>query len=180
MWVGTVALALACSPVLVAQNRRFTAPQPRAEHHAGQWLRQHRNLSPEQQRKALENDPAFHNLSPQQQQQLRGQLQRFNSLPPAQQDRWLNRMETWEHLTPDQKQQARGLYRQWRQLPPDRRREVQNALQSLRSMPPDARQRAIDSQDYKKRFTLEERQMLDDASKLPLAPAEPSEQGPEE
>ena len=122
VWVGTaaLALALACATPLVAQNRRF-APQPRQQHHAGQWLRQHRNLTPEQQKKALENDPTFRNLPSQQQQHLRGQLQRFNSLPPAQQDRWLNRMETWEHLTPDQKQQARGLYRQWRQLPPDRR-----------------------------------------------------------
>ena len=53
-------------------------------------------------------------------------------------------------------------------------------------MPPDARQRAIESEDFKKRFTPEERNMLDDASKLPLAPpepaepAEPSEQGPDE
>jgi hypothetical protein len=47
-------------------------------------------------------------------------------------------------------------------------------------MPPEARQRAIESDDYKKRFTPEERNMLDGASKLPLAPPEPNEQAPEE
>jgi hypothetical protein len=46
-------------------------------------------------------------------------------------------------------------------------------------MPPDARQRAINSEDFKKRFSPEERNMLDGASRLPLAPAEPSE-APEE
>jgi len=55
----------------------------------------------------------------------------------------------------------------------------------LRAMPPEARQRAIESDAYKSRFTPQERDMLNNASKLPLAPAEPNErpaneQGPEE
>jgi hypothetical protein len=184
-WMGTgiLALALAASSASASQGNRSPRNPGHAQaqgHHAGQWLNEHRNMPPEQQRKALESDPGFRRLPPQRQQQLRNQLQRFNNMPPEQQSRMLNRMETWEHLTPEQKGQARGLYQRWQQLPPDRRQAVKGALQTLRAMPPDARQRAIESDDYKKRFTPEERNMLDGASKLPLAPPEGNERAPEE
>jgi len=42
-------------------------------------------------------------------------------------------------------------------------------------MPPEARQRQIDSDAYKRQFSPQERNVLSGASKLPLAPAEPSE-----
>jgi len=173
-----------------AQNRR-EGPHPKNEGraqnqghpqggqgHVGEWLRQHRNLPPEQQKKALENDSRFRGLPPQKQEALRNQLQRFNSMPPQQQERMLNRMETWEHLTPDQKQQARQLHDQMQQLPPERRQAIRNAVEALRAMPPDARQKAIESDAYKGRFNPQEREMLGNASRLPLAPAEPNEQAP--
>jgi len=191
--VATVAvvMALAATTPSWAQNRHeVPRPQnqghpqnqgrPQNQGHSGEWLRQHRNLPPDQQRRALENDPRFRSLPPQRQQQLRNQLQRFNSMPPQQQDRMLHRMETWEHLTPEQKQQARQLHEQMQQLPPDRRQAIRNAVQTLRAMPPEARQRAIESDAYKNRFTPQERDMLNKASRLPLAPAEPNERGPEE
>lgn len=175
-----------------AQNRH-EGPHPKNEGHAqnqghpqggqghvGEWLRQHRGLSPEQQRKALESDPRFRGLPPQRQEALRNQLQRFSNMPQQQQDRMLNRMETWEHLTPDQKQQARQLHEQMQQLPPERRQAIRNAVEALRAMPPDARQKAIESDAYKGRFNPQEREMLGNASRLPLAPAEPNEQAPNE
>ncbi|HXY16037.1 MAG TPA: DUF3106 domain-containing protein [Terriglobales bacterium] len=152
--------------------------RPQNQGHAGEWLRQHRNLPPEQQRKALESDPRFRALPPQRQQQLQNGLQRFNSMPVQQQDRMLRRMEIWEHLTPQQKQQARQLHQQMQQLPPDRRQAVRNAVQSLRAMPPEARQRTIDSDAYRSHFSPQELEMLNNASRLPLAPAEPG--GPPE
>jgi len=140
--------------------------------HAGQWLRQHQNLPPEQQRRALENDPQFRKLPPQRQEQLRERLDHFNSRPPEEKQRILNRMETWEHLTPAQKDSARQVHQQMQQLAPDRRQAVRSAIDTLRAMPPDARQRMIESDSYKSRFTPEERGILDGASKLPLAPAQ--------
>jgi len=113
-----LALATVC-PSMAQKNHPEEHPQKKQQqqHHAGEWLRQHRNLPPEQQRKALESDPQFRNLPPQRQQQLRNQLQRFNNVPPEKQQQMLNRMETWEHLTPEQKQQARQIHDQMQQLP---------------------------------------------------------------
>src|SRR5215469_15466249 len=87
-------------------------PGARQQGHAGDWLRQYKDLPPAEQERALQNDPAFRRLPPGQQQVLKDRLQRFSNLPPQQQLRVLNRMETWEHLTPVQKQQARQLYSQ--------------------------------------------------------------------
>jgi len=188
VWLEMAALAAVlavAAPCLAGQNHRNEAPRPPAQSnrqggHAGEWLRQHRNLPPEQQKRALQNDPQFRSLPPQRQQRYLNQLDRFNRMPPEQQQRVLNRMETWEHLTPQQKDQARQLHSQMQELSPDRRQAVRNAVQALRAMPPEARQRQIDSDRYKSMFSPHERDMLGNASKLPLAPAEPNEPAPEQ
>ncbi len=186
VWLGMAALAAVlagASPCLAAQNHRSEPPRPPAQSraanegkpggHAGQWLRQHRNLPPEQQKRALQNDPQFRSLPPQRQQRYLNQLDRFNRMAPEQQQRVLNRMETWEHLTPEQKGQARELHSQMQELSPDRRQAVRKAVQALRAMPPEARQREINSDRYRNMFSPHERDMLNSASRLPLAPAEP-------
>ena len=200
-----VMLALAAVPLLTvgsfAQNRKNESPppphqeraqsrpQPRNEtprsapsyqppaegHHSGQWLNQHRSQSLEQQRQALQNDRDFRRLTPDRQQKFEQRLQRFDSMPPERQQQVLRRMETWEHLTPQQKQQFRATDSQFRSLPPDRRQAVRNAIESLRAMPPEARQRAIESGRFSQ-FSPQERDVLNNAAQLPLAPAEPQPQ----
>jgi hypothetical protein len=79
-------------------------------------------------------------------------------------------METWEHLTPKQKQDFLGMRNQFNNLPTDRRRAVHNAIDTLRAMPPNVRQRELQSGRFSQ-FSPQERQILDDATRLPLAPA---------
>jgi hypothetical protein len=159
-------------PAAPAQQART----PRQQGHAGDWLRQYKDLSPDEQEKALQGDPAFQKLPPAKQQALRQRLQHFSGLPPQQQLRMLNRMETWEHLTPEQKQQAKQIFGQMRQLPPDRRRMVHTAIDDLRTMPPDQRDRVIDSDRFKGMFSDQERQMMREATRLPLAPPDSGDQ----
>ncbi len=90
----------------------------------------------------------------------------------------LNRMETWEHLTPGQKAQARQIFGQMRQLPPERQRMVTTAIRDLRSMPPDQREQVINSERFKGMFSDQERSMMRDVTRLPLAP--PEGEGPQE
>jgi len=184
--IAALALALTGAAPCLAQGHHpeehpsHPVPRPpkgQQNGHSGQWLRQHKDLPPEQQRRALQNDPQFRSLPPQQKQHLQNQLDRFNSLPPEKRQQMLNRMDTFGHLTPEQKETARQIHTQMQQLPPERRQAVRNAVQALRAMPPAARQRQIDSDAYKKQFTPEERNILGGASKLPLAPAAPN--GPE-
>jgi len=181
-WMAAAALAMAAvvtSPSLAQHNHFRSAPQliqnrqpPHPGGHAGDWLRRYKGLSPGEQERALQSDPAFRRLSPERQQLLRQRLQHFASLPPQQQQRMLNRMETWEHLTPGQKQQARELFGRMQQLPVDRRRMVTTAVRDLRSMPPGQREQIIDSHRFKGMFSPEERDIMRGAARLPLAPPE--------
>ena len=140
--------------------------------HAGDWLRRYKDLPPAQQRRALENDPQFRRLPPQQQARLQQRLQHFSSLPREQQERMLNRMQTWEHLTSDQKQRARQLFQQFKQLSPDRRQAVNQAIREMRGLPPGQRDQLINSEQYSREFSLQERVLLEGAAHLPLSPGE--------
>lgn len=159
-------------PQFQAPPRDYRNYSPPAQgHHSGQWLNQHRDMPLDQQRRALQNDPQFRQLPPERQQRLEQRLQRFDSMPAERQQQVLRRMETWEHLTPQQKQEFRGVGAQFNSLPPDRRQAVRNAIESLRAMPPAARQREIESGRFSQ-FSPQERQILNGASRLPLAPSE--------
>jgi hypothetical protein len=187
-WMATAVLAAAAVVVYpspgLAQRNNFRPVQgrpaaPIQNHqlarpggHAGDWLRRYRGLSPGEQERALQSDPAFRRLPPERQQLLRQRLQHFASLPPEQQQRMLNRMETWEHLTPGQKQQARELFGRMQQLPADRRRMVTTAVRDLRAMPPGQREAIIDSNRFRGMFSPEERDIMRGATRLPLAPPE--------
>lgn len=161
------------------QNEIPRPYQPPAQgHHSGQWLNQHREQPLDQQRRALESDPTFRRLPPQRQQQLEQRLQHFNSMPADRQQQVLRRMETWEHLTSAQKQQFRSVDSQFRALPPGRQQAVRNAIQTLRAMPPEARERAIGSGRFNQ-FSPQEQQILNNAARLPLAPAQPNASRPE-
>jgi len=124
----------------------------------------------------LQNDPQFRRLPRDRQQKFEQRLQHFDSMPPDRQQQVLRRMETWEHLTSQQKQQFRSLDSQFKGLPPDRQQAVRNAIQTLRAMPPEARQREIQAGRFSQ-FSPQERQVLNDAAQLPLAPA-PSQSQP--
>jgi len=140
--------------------------------HGGDWLRQHQNLPPAEQQRALQNDPNFQKLPPERQQRLEQRLQRFNSLPPQQRERVLNRMETFEHLPPGEQQRIRGMYSQMRELPDDRRQEVRQAARRLRNMPPDARERVLNSPEFRNRFSDQEQGLVRGLSNL-NGPEEP-------
>ena len=180
VWVAMISLALVVgssqpSHALGRRGNRGERKQQAARrpgHHAGEWLRQYKDLPADQQQQALDNDPAFRNLPPERQQKLKERLQHFSSLPSDRQQRILDRMETWEHLTPQQKQQAKQLFSQLKDLPPERRQMVQSAIDNLRNMPPDQRQQAIDSNRFKNQFSPQERGLLNGISQLPLAPAD--------
>jgi hypothetical protein len=57
-------------------------------------------------------------------------------------------------------------------LPPDRQRMMKTAIGDLRAMPPDQREKVLDSPRFQSMFSDQERNMLRETTKLPLAPAE--------
>ena len=52
---------------------------------------------------------------------------------------------------------------------------MKTAIGDLRSMPPDQRERVLESDRFKGMFSEQERNMLRETTKLPLAPSQPPE-----
>ncbi|MDR3763865.1 MAG: DUF3106 domain-containing protein [Acidobacteriota bacterium] len=128
--------------------------------HTGDWLRDNRKLSPDEQRHLLQQDPNFNRLPPQRQQQLVNRLQKFNSMTPQQQQRVLNRMQMMEHLPPAQQQRANQLFGQFKQMPEARKQAVRQELHQMHNMPPEAREHELDSPELRNRFSPDELRML--------------------
>ncbi len=138
------------------QSERPRRPGP----HFGDWLRNNKNIPAEQQQKALESDPKFKNLPPDRQEKLKMRLQQFNALPQDQQQRILQRMETWEHMTPEQHQRARVLLDRMRALPDERRALVRQQFHSLAGLSPEQRQKVMNSDQFRRNFNEDERDMI--------------------
>jgi hypothetical protein len=53
---------------------------------------------------------------------------------------------------------------------------MKTAIGDLRAMPPDQREQVLDSPRFKSQFSEQERNMLRETTKLPLAPAQRAQQ----
>jgi hypothetical protein len=126
----------------------------------GDWLREHQNLTPDQQEKLLESDPGFKKLPPARQAELKERLRKFNNLTPEQRERALNRMEFMASLTPQQREQIREAQKTLQGLPQDRQIMVHKALRHLRQMTPEERQKVMNEDRFKSTFSEQERGVL--------------------
>jgi len=162
------------------QEARQEARQQNREQnqdHLNQWMQNHRDLTPEQQQRALENEQGFRQLPPQTQQRLREDLNRLNNMPDARRERILNRNEQLEHLPPQQRQQVLDAYARLGALP--RAQAIGQAFRQLRMMPPDRREAYMNSPAFRSQFSEEERGTLNNLFAVePYLPASPQQPPP--
>jgi hypothetical protein len=128
--------------------------------HLGTWLQRHGNMPPEQQERALQNEPGFSRLPPETQQKLLNRLRQINRMPPNQRQRTLDHIEALERLTPQMRQQVRASVQDFRALPEDRQRLVRKAFRDLKEYPPEQREVMMNSGQFQAQFTPHERSIL--------------------
>ncbi len=162
-------------------NAPSSAPNPNhvAQHPGrkmGDWLREHQNLTPDQQEKLLESDPNFKKLTPERQAELKERLRKFNSLSPEQRERALNRMEFMASLTPQQREEIRQAQQTLQGLPPDRQIMIHKALRHLRSMDPQQRQQVMNEDRFKSMFSEQERGIIGQLAAINPPEGEPNPQ----
>jgi hypothetical protein len=116
--------------------------------HLAEWMNRHSKLTPDQQQKALENEPGFKDLPPATQQRMKERLTQLNAMPPEKRAQILERNEAMEHLTLEQRGQVRSAMKQLADLPPDDRRYVARTFRGLRELPPAARQNVLNSDRF--------------------------------
>ncbi len=134
----------------------------------GEWLEAHKNLTPDQQLKLLESDPAFKKLSPDRQNALRERLKKFNSLPPEKRQQAFQRMEFLAKLTPDQREKLRDASKELQGLPPDRQVAVHKALRHLRKMPQQEREQELQSDRFRSTFSDQEQKLISQLVSMPI------------
>ena len=143
-----------------SQNPANGALPPVRGEHLQQWIEHHNQLSIDQQRSALQNEPGFRSLPPQTQQRMLDRLQNLNSLPPQQRERVLQRGEAMEKLSPEQRAQVRSAMGQLGALSVERRRAVGRSFRELRNLSPQQQNRMLNSQEFRDQFSDQERGTL--------------------
>jgi hypothetical protein len=116
--------------------------------HLGQWMNQHKGMTPAQQQQALQREPGFRELPPQTQQRYIERLAQLNAMPAGERQKMLVRNEWMEHLNPDQRAQVRGATEELGSLPPEQRKAVARSFRQLRELPPGERNAAMNSQRF--------------------------------
>lgn len=139
--------------------------------HLGDWLNNHRNLSPQQQEQELRREPGFNRLSPEMQQRVLNRLRSLDSRPPEQRQRILQRNEMFEGLSPQQKADVRMSSQSLAGMAPERQRMVRQAFIDLRGIPPQQRDQILHSARFSQTFTPDERHVL--GSLLSIEPYDP-------
>jgi hypothetical protein len=123
------------------------------------------SMSPKQRERALQK------LPPERQKRIREQIDRFNSLPPEERERLRARYQRFSALPPETQDNMRREMRKFRDLPPERRSALGREMRRLREMPEADRQARVDSEEFRSRYSPEEREMLQDLSEnLPPPP----------
>jgi hypothetical protein len=113
-------------------------------------------LSPQEQKKVIENYNKQRNLSPADRQEIK------------------KREEIFGRLTPEQKDHVRNdLAPKWKQLPPDRQRAIQQRLGVLQNMPESARNQHLNDPNFTRGMNEEDKAMLRDLSHLHVGAPDP-------
>jgi hypothetical protein len=160
MFLPAVALPTLCFARPVPQQGGHPRFENNQQAHLGTWLQRHGNMPPEQQERALQNEPGFNRLNPETQQKLLNRLRQINRMPPNQRQRTLDRIEAMEQLTPQMRQQVRTSVQDFHALPEDRQRLVKKAFRDLRDYPPEQRGVMMNSGQFQSQFTPHERAIL--------------------
>lgn len=162
------------APSASAAQPMNAPPKPAAsptKEHLPEWMERHRDLTPQQQQQALQNEPGFRQLPAATQQRMLSRLAQLNAMAPQQRRQLLERAEEMEHLNPDQRQQVRGAMAELGRLPAERRRIVARAFRDLRMMPVNQRQAYLSSEYLHRELSPQERITLGDLMAVePLLP----------
>jgi hypothetical protein len=157
----TLALAmLLAMPLAGIQERpsqdgdRPAAQAPPSSNAIDRW----NQMSPEERERELAK------LPPARAKQIRQRIQRYNQMHPEEQQALRERYQTFSQLPQEKRQLVRARLREFRQLPAERRPIVHREVEQMRLLPEPQRQARLNSEDFRNRFSADERQIVRDLS----------------
>ena len=113
---------------------------------------------------ALDRERALSSLPGNQQKEIASRLEAIDRLDPANRAALLSRYRKLESLSSEQKDHVRNVLRQFTKLPEPRREAVRSELDQLDKLSPSDRTHRLSSDDYRNRFTSQERHIIENTS----------------
>jgi len=147
-----VLLASAAGPAKSQQEPDRPAAQQPLENSIDRWNR----MSPEQRERELSK------LPPARARLIRQRIWRYNHMRPEEQQALRRRYQTFSELPPDRQQVVRERLREFRQLPLPRQPVVHREVERLRLLPEPQREAAMNGDEFRGRFSPQERQIIKD------------------
>ena len=130
------------------------------------WFEDLAKMSPEDRKRALEENPHFRDLPPQRQESVRRRLEDFSSISPERRARMKEHWEVMNSLSPEGREKIREVFPRWRSLPEDRQKEIREEFRSLRAKTAAERERRFGDPEFQKTFSPVEQQLLKDLAAL--------------
>jgi len=116
------------------------------------------NMTPEEQDRVLEK------ATPQQKERMLQALQRWRAQPPAQREFVYRQYQSLSRLPADKQALVTRQMNAFNRLPDERRKPVRAELIRLLRMPPDRRPERLSSEEFTRKYSPEEQQILRDLS----------------
>ena len=107
-----------------------------------------------------ERERVLEKLPPRQQERLRENLEKLDRLPPAQKEFITRQFQSLQSLPPEKQRVVIQGFQAFNQLPEDRRTVIRRELSDLRSMSESDRQARLATDEFKKKFSPSEQQIL--------------------
>jgi hypothetical protein len=87
-------------------------------------------------------------------------------MSPAERERLREQYEAFTQLPEDHQNRARRMFRRFSQLPEDRRAVIRGEFENLRSLRHGERRARVESEEFQKKFSPSELQMLRNLARL--------------
>ena len=123
-----------------------------------------RQMSPEQRRQALKN------LPPERRKAIQERLEHYDQLPPEERKRLEGRLENFRGWPPERQQAARRVFQRVNQIPVERRQAIRREFQSWDELSDDEVRTRMKSDEFRNKYSAEEREILEEMAKLKSAP----------
>lgn len=157
--VIAAAILMGAAPDASAQLRKGPIlPKAKAGRQAkkGQMIDKFSEMSPEERRRVLDK------LPPERRKRVEENLKDYQNLSPDQKER----LQRFQDLPPEKQRAARKVFRDMNGLPQDRKVEVRRELVRLRRMTPEDRETRYKSEEFRGRFSADERKILEEMTGL--------------
>lgn len=155
--VVAAAILAGLAPEASAQLRKGPIlPKAKRDAKKRQAVERFSEMSPEERQRVLRN------LPPERRKRIEENLREYQNLSPGQKER----LQHFYELPAEKQQAARDLFREMNALPLERKQDLRRELVKLRRMPPEDRKAHYNNEEFRGRFTADERRILQQMMEL--------------